>query len=237
MAAEITETHLAVLIDADNASATIIEKLLEEVALLGTANVKRIYGDWTQPNLGAWKEVLLKHSIQPVQSFAYTRGKNSTDSTMIIDAMDLLYAGNLQGFCIVSSDSDFTRLAARLRESGKTVYGFGEQKTPAAFIAACDKFTYTEIFRESREEAGKLPADKMPLTKELKQMIRSAVEAASDDDGWASLSAVGNYINKTKNDFDPRNYGYPKLKKLIEAMQLVEFQAEQNHVRIRLKKR
>ena len=146
---------LAILIDADNASPSIVKGLIDEVAKLGRATVRRIYGDWTTPNLGSWKDVLLEHSIQPMQQFAYTKGKNATDSSLIIDAMDLLYAGNLDGFCIVSSDSDFTRLASRLKESGKRVYGFGEKKTPRPFVAACDRFIYTEVFAQVEGQAPK----------------------------------------------------------------------------------
>src|SRR3974390_1201423 len=175
---------LAVLIDADNANPAIIEGLLAEVAKFGAATVKRIYGNWTTPSLGGWKAVLLDHSIQPIQQFAYTSGKNATDSAMIIDAMDLLYAGHLDGFCLVSSDSDFTRLAARLRESGKRGYGFGEGKTPRAFGAACDRFIYTEVFTAT-PAAGQ--GRKPKSTRELQQdarllaLLRSAIDAASDE--------------------------------------------------------
>jgi len=177
---------LAVLIDADNASPAVIEPLLTEVAKLGIANVKRIYGDWTTPNLGKWKEALLQHSIQPIQQFRYTTGKNATDSAMIIDAMDLLYTGPFSGFCLVSSDSDFTRLASRLRESGKRVYGFGEKKTPAPFVNACDRFIYTEVLSTSPgtgPSVSKVPANELRGNKKLVELFRSAIEAASDDSG------------------------------------------------------
>src|ERR1700761_8201721 len=194
--------RLAVLIDADNAQASITEALLAEVAKYGTAHVKRAYGDWTSTNLRGWKDQLLSQSIQPIQQFAYTTGKNATDAAMVIDAMDLLYSGRFDGFCIVSSDSDFTRLAARLRESALTVYGFGERKTPKPFVAACDKFIYIEnlTFGEDDDENGAAPAKgvsaKPARTKpasaaqlkndlELVNFLRNAVEAASDEDGWA----------------------------------------------------
>ncbi|MGB5486423.1 MAG: NYN domain-containing protein, partial [Lysobacterales bacterium] len=201
---------LAVLIDADNAQPSIVDGLLIEIANYGTASVKRIYGDWTAPNLRGWKEVLLMHSIQPIQQFAYTTGKNATDSAMVIDAMDLLYSGNFDGFCVVSSDSDFTRLASRIRESGLLVYGFGEQKTPTAFVSACDKFIYTEVLRaktdESKAIAKKSTAQLKQDTK-LVSLLRNAVEASSDDSGWAALGPVGNKIAKQSPEFDSRNYG------------------------------
>jgi uncharacterized LabA/DUF88 family protein len=216
---------LVVLIDADNASPKIIEGLLAEVAKLGSASVKRIYGDWTTPNLGQWKGTLLEHSIQPVQQFRYTSGKNATDSAMIINAMDLLYTGPFLGFCIVSSDSDFTRLASRIKESGKRVYGFGEQKTPRSFVAACDRFIYTEVFSAS---AGAATDIKQKTSRELRtdtqlvNLFRSAIEAASDENGWAHLAGVGSNIIKQATDFDPRNYGYQKLSELAGAIGLFE---------------
>lgn len=218
---------LAVLIDADNAQPSIVDGLLEEIAKYGTANVKRIYGDWTSNRLGGWKDTLLQHSIQPIQQFAYTTGKNATDSAMIIDAMDLLYTEKFNGFCIVSSDSDFTKLASRIRESGLTVYGFGEKKTPEAFVSACDKFIYTEVLRRFGEaEASEGIAPKS--TKELKQdtrlvnLLRNAAEAASDESGWAQLGTVGSNIAKQVPEFDPRNYGYKKLGDLVKAIQLFD---------------
>jgi uncharacterized LabA/DUF88 family protein len=224
--------NLAVLIDADNAQPTIVDGLLIEVANYGTASVKRIYGDWTEPRLKGWKEILLQYSIQPVQQFAYTTGKNATDSAMIIDAMDLLYTGNFEGFCLVSSDSDFTRLASRIRESGLLVYGFGEQKTPAPFVSACDKFIFTEVLRAKTDESK---AIERRTTAQLKQdtklvtLLRNAVEASSDDDGWAHLGAVGNTIAKQWPEFDPRNYGYAKLSALVVATKL--FDAEERAVK------
>jgi uncharacterized LabA/DUF88 family protein len=216
---KVTTAALAILIDADNASAVVIKGLLEEVAKLGRATVRRIYGDWTKPNLAPWKEVLLAHSIQPIQQFAYTTGKNSTDSAMIIDAMDLLYAGNLDGFCLVSSDSDFTRLASRLKESGKLVYGFGEEKkTPDALVAACDRFIYTEVFAKvdgqapSRKSSAELDGDR-----EFVELVGGAIDDAAEENGWANLSEVGNLMAKKSPAFDPRNYGYKRLSDLVEA--------------------
>lgn len=220
-----TQKTLAVLIDADNAHPSTIEGLLTEVAKYGTAAVKRIYGDWTLPSLKGWKEVLLKHSIQPIQQFRYTKGKNATDSAMIIDAMDLLYSGRFDGFCLVSSDSDFTRLASRIREAGLTVYAFGERKTPEAFVTACDKFIYTEVL-QSQEETERKPHKKS--TKKLRQdtrlvtLIRNAIDANSDEGGWAELGAVGSNIVKQAPDFDPRNYGYKKLGELVTATELFD---------------
>ena len=226
--------RLAVLIDADNAQASITEGLLAEVAKYGTAHVKRAYGDWTAPNLRGWKDQLLAQSIQPIQQFAYTTGKNATDAAMVIDAMDLLYSGRFDGFCLVSSDSDFTRLAARLRESGMTVYGFGEHKTPKPFVAACDKFIYVENLRFSEEDSvtdspgAKQPRRKPTTATQLKadaalvSLLRNAVDAASDDDGWAPLAAVGNIITNQRPDFDSRSYGYGKLSDLINATSLFE---------------
>lgn len=217
---------LAVLIDADNAQATIVEGLLAEIAKYGTAHVKRIYGDWTLPNLGSWKETLLKHSIQPMQQFRYTKGKNATDGAMMIDAMDLLYSRNFDGFCIVSSDSDFTRLASRLRESGMTVYGFGEQKTPEPFVAACDKFVYTEVLREdsATDASTRKSGKELRRDSKLVGLIRSAVDSAADDTGWANLGTVGSAIAKRSPEFDPRNYGYAKLSGLLKATGLLSME-------------
>ena len=209
---------LAVLIDADNARPAIVEGLMAEVAKYGTAHVKRIYGDWTKPDLNGWKDVLLRHSIQPIQQFRYTVGKNATDSAMIIDAMDLLYTGRFDAFCIVSSDSDFTRLAARIRESGLTVYGFGEKKTPEPFVAACDKFIYTENLGDKPAAKGDAPkGSSLKGDSKLDALLRGAMEAASDDAGWAHLGAVGSNLIRLAPDFDPRTYGYRKLKDLVAA--------------------
>jgi uncharacterized LabA/DUF88 family protein len=212
--------RLAVLIDADNARAAVIDPLLEEVAKLGVATIKRIYGDWTQPNLNGWKDVLLQHAIQPIQQFRNTVGKNATDSAMIIDAMDLLYTAPLDGFCIVSSDSDFTRLASRIRESGKVAYGFGEKKTPEPFIKSCDRFIYTEILiqtDEAQKTIVKVPTNKLRQDTKLMNLFKNAVESAADDEGWASLGGVGSNIQKNMNAFEPRNYGYSKLSDLAIA--------------------
>jgi uncharacterized LabA/DUF88 family protein len=224
--------RLAVLIDADNAQSAIVEALLAEIAKYGTAHVKRAYGDWTTGNLRGWKEQLLAQSIQPIQQFAYTRGKNATDAAMVIDAMDLLYSGRFDGFCIVSSDSDFTRLAARIRESGLTVYGFGERKTPKAFVAACDRFTYVENLAYSEHQtapagsaavaAHRASSAQLKSDAALVGQLRNAVEAASDEDGWAVLSSVGQILTNQSPDFDTRTYGYAKLSDLMAATALFE---------------
>ncbi|WP_433760311.1 NYN domain-containing protein [Nocardia sp. CA-135398] len=220
-------TRLAVLIDADNSAPTIAEGLLAEVAKYGTAHVKRAYGDWTSTNLKGWKEHLLAQSIQPIQQFGYTTGKNATDSAMIIDAMDLLYTGKLDGFVIVSSDSDFTRLASRIRESGLTVYGFGQRKTPKPFVAACDKFIYTENLAEVTEETPapkrrSVEANQLKGDSKLMNLLRNAVDAASDDSGWARLDTVGSIITKQRPDFDSRSYGFGKLGELFAATTLFD---------------
>ncbi|MEV0360633.1 NYN domain-containing protein [Nocardia sp. NPDC050697] len=222
------QMRLAVLIDADNASPVMAEPLLAEIAKYGTAHVKRAYGDWTSTNLSGWKSHLLRLSIQPVQQFGWTTGRNATDAALIIDAMDLLYSGRFDGFCLVSSDSDFTRLAARLRESGLTVFGMGERKTPRAFVAACDKFVYVENLtpEQPASTAAKKHSTKAPSS-ELTPLVTAAVEASSDEDGWSHLGAVGNYLSKKQPDFDTRTYGYTKLKLLIEA--LGAFEVSQRH--------
>jgi hypothetical protein len=216
------QQRLAVLIDADNSQYSIIEGLLDEIANYGVASVKRIYGDWTDTKLKGWKASLLEHGIHPMQQFAYTTGKNATDSAMIIDAMDLLYTKSFDGFCIVSSDSDFTRLASRIREAGLLVYGFGERKTPKAFMAACDKFIYTENLRS--DKAAEAPAVKKPQKDtKLIALLRRAVEDTADESGWSYLGLIGqNLVNKSP-DFDPRNYGYRKLGELIESTGEFEF--------------
>jgi uncharacterized LabA/DUF88 family protein len=204
--------NLALLIDADNAQASVIAELLAEVANYGTATVKRAYGDWTTQNLVSWKDVLHMYAIQPIQQFRYTIGKNSTDSALIIDAMDILHGGKVQGVCLVSSDSDFTRLATRIREAGLSVYGFGEQKTPKPFVAACDKFIYTEIFRKTSKESL-VPS----IQPSLKPLLMSAITAAAQEDGWAPLSTVGGLVLKKDPSFDPRNFGFKKLGELVKA--------------------
>jgi uncharacterized LabA/DUF88 family protein len=216
--------------DAENAQPSLVDGLLVEIANYGSANVKRIYGDWTKPNLKGWKEVLLQHSIQPIQQFVYTKGKNATDSAMIIDAMDLLYTGNFSGFCIVSSDSDFTKLASRIRESGLLVYGFGGQKTPSAFVSACDKFIYTEVLRaktDDGKEIAKRTGNELKQNTKLLSLLRNAVEASSGDRGWAHLAPVGSNIAKQSPDFDPRNYGYVKLGELVSATKLFAIEGRQ----------
>lgn len=220
-----SQAMLAVLIDAENAQPSITEALMAEIARFGIASVKRIYGDWTTPHLAGWKSIVLEFSIQPIQQFRYTVGKNATDSAMIIDAMDLLYTRRFDGFCLISSDSDFTRLAARIREEGLPVYGFGERKTPQAFVSACDKFIYTEVLNAETQESPSTPKFSTNALKgdaKLVNLLRRALEAASDDNGWAQLSAVGTNIAKQSTDFDPRNYGYAKLSELVKAMQLFD---------------
>jgi uncharacterized LabA/DUF88 family protein len=234
MATPPDSVRLAVLIDGDNTTPAIIEALLAEIAKYGSATVKRAYGDWTTPNLRGWKEAVNAHAIQPVQQFTYTTGKNATDSALIIDAMDLLYTGNLDGFCLVSSDSDFTKLASRLREAGKTVYGFGEPKTPHSLVAACDKFVYLDVLRSLEKPKQPSEEDLAPAapvrrsTSELRgdaklvKLLREGIDAASDDDGWANLGGVGSYVAKQAPDFDPRNWGYAKLVDLVNAIELFE---------------
>lgn len=231
--------RLAVLIDADNANAGYVAPLLEEIAKYGNANVKRIYGNWTNSQLSRWKEKLHKYAIQPIQQFNYTSGKNSTDSALIIDAMDLLYTNNFDGFCIISSDSDFTRLACRLREAGLIVYGFGEQKTPEPFVKACDKFIYTEILENA--EAKEIELEKtsketdlnkdnqkqvehngIKTNQELSKLVKNAYEAIAQENSWAKLSELGGQINKLSPSFDSRNYGYKKLGELIRALDMFE---------------
>ena len=216
-------TRLAVLIDSDNTTASLTTELLAEVAKYGTPTIKRAYGDWTTQNLVGWKEELLRHAIQPVQQFAYSRGKNSTDSALIIDAMDLLYAGNLEGFVIVSSDSDFTRLATRLRESGMTVYGLGRRDTPAPFVAACDRFIYLDLLsRATQEQPASEGEERTPRLPNLKRVLSTAIGSTSKDDGWSNLSEVGSYLSKSHAAFDPRDYGHAKLGELVRSESYVE---------------
>jgi uncharacterized LabA/DUF88 family protein len=219
-------TRLAVLIDSDNTTASLATELLEEIAKYGTPTIKRAYGDWTTQQLVTWKEELLRHAIQPVQQFSYTRGKNSTDSALIIDAMDLLYAGNLEGFVIVSSDSDFTRLATRLRESGMTVYGLGRRNTPAPFVAACDRFIYLDLL--SREPAQPTSQDEQPVPAppNLKRILSTAISGTSKEDGWSNLGEVGSYLIKSHAAFDPRDYGHSKLGELVRAEPYVDIRDE-----------
>jgi hypothetical protein len=235
------DASLAVLIDGDNVSAKIVAGLMAEIASYGTASVKRIYGDWTSPSLRPWKECLLNHSITPIQQFAYTTGKNATDGAMIIDAMDLLYTGRFSTFCIVSSDSDFTRLASRIREQGVTVLGFGERKTNSAFIAACDKFTYFDVLNIPPEdtrvvdrpvdvEGRSFPSTNTTINPRKRPLDQSAIEGLaravtncrSDIDSWVHLADVGGYLSKISPDFNARNYGYERLRDFVEASGIVD---------------
>jgi uncharacterized LabA/DUF88 family protein/Fe-S-cluster formation regulator IscX/YfhJ len=227
---ENSDKRIAVLIDADNVSDKYIKVIFDEISNYGTPTYKRIYGDWTTTQNASWKKVLLQYSIAPIQQYSYTRGKNSTDSALIIDAMDILYSGHVDGFCIVSSDSDFTRLAGRLRESGMLVVGMGEQKTPAPFIAACEIFKYLEILSTSSdehdvedcaEEKEEKPA--MATKRQLIAAIKAIVTDLSDDDGWAFLGAVGNRLLKRYPDFDSRNYGFSKLTQLVRSFDQFDF--------------
>ena len=253
------DLRLAVLIDADNAPRSALGDVMAEVAVYGTPTIKRIYGDWTPPNLASWKPLLLENAITPVQQYGYTTGKNSTDSAMIIDAMDILYTGQVDGFVLVSSDSDFTRLAIRLREAGKKVYGMGEKKTPNPFIVACDKFVYIEVIRSAaqqeraeeaaREEpkeppkparraARKKGAEAAPapapeaeppsrVPKEIITLLADSVEMLADEDGYAPLGEVANLLVRKKRDFDPRNFGFSKLSKLVKALPRFEVDVRQ----------
>ncbi|WP_062388586.1 NYN domain-containing protein [Demequina iriomotensis] len=217
MAGSAGGARLAVLIDADNASAQHLERLLAEIAKHGTAGVRRAYGDWTTTRLASWKAALLDHSVQPIQQFAYTSGKNATDSALIIDAMDLLHAGNLDGFCLVSSDSDFTRLAARIREQGLTVYGFGERKTPKPFVAACDTFVYVENLAPTADTTSDAAKPALKRDSTLDRLLYEAVDASAGDDGWANLGTVGSNLSRLASDFDSRTWGFGKLKDLMQA--------------------
>jgi uncharacterized LabA/DUF88 family protein len=219
------ELKLAVLIDADNVPYSNIKGMLEEIARYGTPTFKRIYGDWTKPTLSGWKTVLLENAITPVQQYSYTSGKNSSDSALIIDAMDILYTGQIDGFCIISSDSDFTRLATRLREAGKKVFGIGEKKTPYAFIAACNKFIFIEIlqkelkeeipFKAGPKKSAKKQTEQTGINHPLKKLIINSINDLAEEDGWVFLSSLGNHIIKKEPSFDPRNYGYKKLVDII----------------------
>lgn len=234
---DLSDLRLAVLIDADNVSYKYVKEMMEEVARYGTPTIKRIYGDWTQSTASGWKKVLLENAITPIQQYRYTTGKNATDSAMIIDAMDILFEDKVDGFCIVASDSDYTRLALRLRESGKKVLGIGEKKTPQPFIAACDKFIYLEIIakhaepeekKEKEEKGKKKPAAKKQeqkvskLDRKFVKLLRSSVEDVADENGWAFLGDVGNMLLKKQPSFDSRNYGFSKLCPLIRSTGLFE---------------
>ncbi len=220
------EIKFAVLIDGDNIASDYVKEMMEEIAKYGNPTIKRIFGDWTKPTLAKWKKVLLKNAIIPIQQYAYTSGKNATDSAMIIDAMDILYSGQVNGFCLVSSDSDFTRLATRLREAGMKVFGIGEKKTPNPFIVACDKFIYIEILknRSKRSESSinkNKPSRKSTveeITPEIIQLISSTISDLADDDSWAFLGDVGSLLQKKQPNFDSRNYGFEKLTPLIASI-------------------
>lgn len=235
-----TELKLAVLIDADNVPYSNVKGMMEEIAKFGSPTTKRIYADWTKPNANGWKNVLLEHAITPVQQYSYTIGKNSSDSALIIDAMDLLYTGKLDGFCIVSSDSDFTRLAIRLRESGMKVIGIGEKKTPNSLIAACDRFIYIEVLdgatkkktkkapsnsldpdskKKSAKTVEKIPVKALSkIDDDIIELIGTTIEDIADDDGWAFLGDVGNMIVRIRPEFDARNYGFAKLTPMLKSM-------------------
>ena len=223
------DLKLAVLIDADNIPSSYVNEMMEEIAKYGVPTIKRIYGDWTKPNLAKWKPLLLKNAITPIQQYSYTTGKNATDSAMIIDAMDILYSDKVDGFCIVSSDSDFTRLATRLREAGMKVIGIGEKKTPDPFIVACDRFIYLEILKPTvtkTSSRSKTPATKSAtfdkITPKVTKLIASSIEDLGDEDGWAFLGEVGNLLQKKQPNFDARNYGFKKLTPLLKSMNKFE---------------
>ena len=220
------DLRIAVLIDADNVSEKYVKVIFDEINNHGFATYKRIYGDWTKPQLAQWKNVLLNYSISPIQQYAYTTGKNATDAALIIDAMDILYSQNVDGFCIVSSDSDFTRLASRLREAGKLVLGMGEQKTPTAFISACEKFKYLDVLLKAVEPQtnGDTKAN-TPNTQSLIDTLKTIITENSDDDGWAFLGEIGSILSKRMPDFDTRNYGFQKLTPLVSSLKAFEIQS------------
>ena len=224
--------NIAVLIDGDNIPSANVKEMMEEIAKYGNPTLKRIYGDWTRPGLNKWKNLLLENAITPIQQYGYTTGKNATDSAMIIDAMDILYSEKVDGFCLVSSDSDFTKLATRLREAGMLVLGIGEKKTPNPFIVACDKFIYLEILRKQSEgktdirEPAKSSVDKI-TNKEI-NLIVSSINDLSDEEGWAFLGDVGSLIQKKRPNFDSRNYGFEKLTPLIKSIGNIEIEQREN---------
>lgn len=230
------EINLAVLIDGDNIPSAYVKEMMEEIAKYGNPTIKRIYGDWTNPKLSKWKNLLLENAITPIQQYAYTTGKNATDSAMIIDAMDILYSNKVGGFCIVSSDSDFTRLATRLREAGMNVIGIGEKKTPNPFIVACDKFIYIEILKNQTEESASETTDSKrdkkdnvdKITQKEIKLIASTISDLADDDGWAFLGDVGSLLQKKQPNFDSRNYGFQKLTPLIKSIKNFEIDQREN---------
>jgi uncharacterized LabA/DUF88 family protein len=235
----IKDTKLAVLIDGDNIPSKYIKEMMEEITKYGTPTIKRIYGDWTKPHLSKWKNILLENAITPIQQYAYTIGKNATDSAMIIDAMDILYSGKVNGFCLVSSDSDFTKLATRLREASMVVYGIGEKKTPNPFIVACDKFIYLEILKSNNDtedpkgKPTKQSVDK--ITPQIMRLLKNSVADAADEDGWAFLGDVGSLILKKQPNFDSRNFGFEKLTPLFKSLKKFEIeQREKTNSRFKL---
>lgn len=235
----IKDTKIAVLIDGDNIPSKYISEMMEEITKYGTPTIKRIYGDWTKPHLSKWKNVLLENAITPIQQYAYTTGKNATDSAMIIDAMDILYSEKVNGFALASSDSDFTKLATRLREAGMVVYGMGEKKTPDPFIVACDKFIYLEILKKdsSKTDDGTQKAKKnlYNITPKVIKLLRNSVDDAADDDGWAFLGDVGSLIIKKQPNFDSRNFGFQKLTPLFKSLPQFEMeQRDQSNGRFKL---
>jgi len=235
----IKDIKLAVLIDGDNIPSKYIKEMMEEITKYGTPTIKRIYGDWTKPHLSKWKNILLENAITPIQQYGYTTGKNATDSAMIIDAMDVLYSEKVDGFCLVSSDSDFTKLATRLREAGMQVYGIGEKKTPNPFIVACDKFIYLEILKKDNEKPDSTGKSKKVnlynITPKVIQLLKNSVSDAADEDGWAFLGDVGSLILKKQPNFDSRNFGFDKLTPLFKSLETFEIeQREKNNSRFKL---
>lgn len=228
------DIKIAVLIDADNVPSQPVKEMMEEIAKYGNPTIKRIYGDWTKPQLGKWKNVLLENAINPIQQYSYTTGKNATDSAMIIDAMDILYSERVDGFCLVSSDSDFTKLATRLREAGMLVLGMGEKKTPEPFIVACDKFIYVEILQqdETDQPESKGKAQKRPqvdrINTKLIRLIHNTIADLADDDGWAFMGDVGNLLQKKQPNFDSRNYGFQKLTPMISSINAFEIEERES---------
>lgn len=226
------DIKLAVLIDGDNIPSAYVKEMMEEIAKYGNPTIKRIYGDWTKPHLVKWKNVLLENAVTPIQQYGYTQGKNATDSAMIIDAMDILYSGKVNGFCLVSSDSDFTRLATRLREAGMNVIGIGEKKTPDPFIVACDRFIYIEILKNQAKESSKeketKKSDYDKITSKVIKLISSTISDVADDDGWAFLGDVGSLLQKKQPNFDSRNYGFQKLTPMINSIDKFEIESREN---------
>ncbi|MCC8359039.1 MULTISPECIES: NYN domain-containing protein [Salinimicrobium] len=229
------DVKLAVLIDGDNIPSAYVKEMMEEIAKYGNPTIKRIYGDWTKPHLVKWKNVLLENAVTPIQQYGYTQGKNATDSAMIIDAMDILYSQKVDGFCLVSSDSDFTRLATRLREAGMNVIGIGEKKTPDPFIVACDRFIYIEILKNESKESSKEKTTKKSdydkITNKVIKLIASTISDVADDDGWAFLGDVGSLLQKKQPNFDSRNYGFQKLTPMINSIDKFEIESRENQGR------